>query len=142
MKKLVLIGSLFLSPLALAQSSPVSPAAPADASYVLKVEAPAAKKGEHAIAHLKITPGAGFHMNKEYPTSLALSPPEGVTLDKSKLTAKDAAKFEEAQAQFDVAYTAAKPGKQTVTGELKFAVCSANSCDPKKSTVRFEIDVK
>jgi hypothetical protein len=147
MKKLVLIGSLFLSAAALAQ--PVAPPrtsdsmpAHGDVSYVLKVDAPAAKKGERAVAHLKITPGAGFHMNKEYPTSLALSPPDGVTLDKSKLTAKDAAKFDEAQAQFDVAYTAAKPGKQTVTGELKFAVCSANSCDPKKSVVRFEIDVK
>ena len=142
MKKLFLgigLGSLFLSPVVLAQSSSM---AHNDASFALKVETPAAKPGEHAVAHLKITPGVGFHMNKEYPTSLALSPPEGVTLDKSKLTAKDAAKFEEREAQFDVAYTAAKPGKQIVTGELKFAVCSANSCDPKKSPVSFEIDVK
>src|ERR1700744_653461 len=141
MKKLVLVGTLLLSPLVVAQPIGQSPHTPADASYALKVDAPAAKKGEHAVAHLKITPGAGFHMNKDYPTSLALTPPDGVTLDKSKLTAKDAAKFEEAQAQFAVAYTAAKPGKQPVTGELKFAVCSANSCDPKKSTVSFVIDV-
>lgn len=145
MKKLFLgigLGSLFLSPLASTvawgQSSSM---AHNDASFALKVETPAAKKGEHAVAHLKITPGVGFHMNKEYPTSLALNPPAGVTLDKAKLTAKDAAKFEEREAQFDVAYTAAKPGKQIVTGELKFAVCSANSCDPKKSPVSFEIDV-
>jgi hypothetical protein len=113
-----------------------------DASYVLKIEAPAAKKGQRAVAHIKITPGAGYHMNKEYPTSLALKPPTGVTLEKVKLTAKDAAKWEEQGGQFDLGYTAAQPGKQTVTGELKFAVCSANSCDPKKSTVSFEIDVQ
>ena len=145
MKKLVLIGSLFVSAAALAQPASPRPRdsmpGAADVSYVLKFDAPVAKKGAHAVAHLKITPGAGFHMNKEYPTSLALSPPDGVTLDKAKLTAKDAAKFEEKEALFDVAYTANKPGKQTVTGELKFAVCSANSCDPKKSTVSFEIDV-
>src|SRR5437773_11231859 len=139
MKKLVLAAAFLLplsfSPLAVAQIEGA-----ADASYVLKVEAPVAKTGQRAVAHIKITPGAGYHMNKEYPTSVALSPPAGVTVDKPKLTAKDAARFEEQQAQFDVAYTAAKPGKQLVTAELKFAVCSASSCDPKKSTLRFEID--
>jgi hypothetical protein len=113
-----------------------------DASYAVKVEAPAAKKGQRAVAHLKITPGAGYHMNKEYPTSLTLTPPAGVTLDKAKLAAKDAAKWEEQGGQFDLGYTAAQAGKQTVTGELKFAVCSANSCDPKKSPVTIELDVK
>ena len=28
--------------------------------------------------------------------------------------------------EFDVAYTAAEAGKKVVTGEIKFAVCSAN----------------
>jgi hypothetical protein len=150
MKKLLLIGSLLLGPLALAQpaardtTAPAKPGTPvpADASYVLKIEAPKAQKGQPAVAHIKITPGAGFHMNKEYPTSLALTPPTGVTVAKPKLTAKDAAKWEEQGGEFAVNYTAAAAGKQTVTGELKFAVCSANSCDPKKSAISFEIDVK
>jgi hypothetical protein len=113
------------------------------ASYVLKVDAPPAKKGEKAVAKIHITPGAGYHINKEYPTSLVFTAvPAGVLVDKMKLTAKDAAKFEEAAAEFDVAYTAAQPGKKVVAGELKFAVCSATTCDPKKSAVSFEIDVK
>jgi hypothetical protein len=112
-------------------------------SYVLKVEAPPAKKGQKSVAKIRITPGAGYHMNKEYPTSLVLSTvPAGVTVDKMKQTMKDAAKWEEAGGEFDVAYTAAAPGKQVVSGEIKFAVCSANTCDPKKSNVSFEIDVK
>ncbi|MDB4969635.1 MAG: hypothetical protein JWN44_5324 [Myxococcales bacterium] len=115
----------------------------ADASYVLKVDAPAAKKGEKAVARVHITPGAGYHVNKEYPTSLVFTAvPAGVLVDKMKLTGKDAAKLEEAGAEFDVAYTAAQPGKKVVSGELKFAVCSATTCDPKKSNVSFEIDVK
>jgi len=145
MKKLValvavtLLGGLFGglwggSPAVLAQEA---------ASYVLKVDAPSAKTGQRSVAKIKITPGAGFHMNKEYPTSLVMSGvPAGVTVDKPKQTAKDAAKFEEAGAEFDVAYTAAQPGKKMVTGEIKFAVCSANTCDPKKSSVSFQIDVK
>ncbi|HEX9101357.1 MAG TPA: hypothetical protein VF997_04100 [Polyangia bacterium] len=112
-------------------------------SYVLKVEAPPAKKGQKAVAKVKITPGAGYHMNKEYPTSLVLAAvPAGVTVDKMKQTMKDATKWEEAGGEFDVAYTAAETGKKTVSGEIKFAVCSANTCDPKKSNISFEIDVK
>lgn len=117
--------------------------APAATGYTLKVEAPPAKKGQKAVAKVKITPGAGYHMNKEYPTSLVLSTvPAGVTVDKMKQTLKDAAKWEEAGGEFDIAYTAADAGKKTVSGEIKFAVCSANTCDPKKSNVSFEIDVK
>lgn len=128
--------------LAVFGAAPAFAQMPADASYVLKVDAPAAKKGEKTVAHLHITPGAGYHVNKDYPLALTLTAPAGVTLDKSKLTAKDAAKLAESEAQLDIAYTAAKPGKQMVTGEIKFAVCSANTCDPKKSTVSFQIDVR
>ena len=114
-----------------------------ETSYVLKVDVQPAKKGQKAVAKVHITPGAGYHMNKEYPTSLTFTTvPAGVLVDKMKLTAKDAAKFEEAGAEFDVAYTAAELGKKKVSGEIKFAVCSATTCDPKKSAVSFEIDVK
>ena len=113
------------------------------AGYTLKVEAPPAKKGHKAVAKIHITPGAGFHMNKEYPTSLTLSSvPAGVTVDKTKQTMKDAAKWDETGGEFDVAYTAAQPGKKVVAGELKFAVCSTNTCDPKKSAISIDIDVK
>src|SRR6516165_10458996 len=141
MKKLVAFVALSLPALA-AVAQPQGERA-TTASYVLKVEAPPAKKGQKAVAKVKITPAAGYHMNKEYPTSLVLSSvPAGVLVDKMKQTAKDAAKWEEAEGEFDVAYTASEPGKKTVSGEIKFAVCSANTCDPKKSNVSFEIDVK
>ena len=115
----------------------------ATTGYTLKIDAPPAKKGQKAVAKIHITPGAGFHMNKEYPTSLTLSAvPAGVTVDKAKQTMKDAAKWDETGGEFDVAYTAAQPGKKVVAGELKFAVCSTNTCDPKKSSISIPIDVK
>lgn len=149
MKKLVIIVAMFavgapafVAGKALAQGQPHNPP-PADAAYVLKVDAPATKKGQKSLAKIRITPGAGYHMNKEYPASLSLSTvPAGVTIDKARQTLKDAAKWDEAGGEFDVAYTAAEPGKKVVAGELKFAVCSTNTCDPKKSTISFEIDVK
>jgi hypothetical protein len=139
MKKLVALVALVSLPALAQQQGERSTMS----SYLLKVEAPPAKKGQKSVAKIRITPGAGFHMNKEYPTSLVLSTvPAGVTVDKMKQTMKDAAKWEEAGGEFDVAYTAAAAGKQIVSGEIKFAVCSANTCDPKKSNVSFEIDVK
>jgi hypothetical protein len=139
MKKLVALFALF----SLACLPLVARADQAATGYTLKVEAPPAKKGQKSVAKIKITPAAGYHMNKEYPTALTLSSvPAGVTVDKTKQTLKDAAKWEEQGGEFDVAYTAAAAGKKTVSGELKFAVCSATTCDPKKSNVSFEIDVK
>jgi hypothetical protein len=136
MRKLVALVALFALP-AVAQEGGVR------ASYVLKVEAPPAKKGQKSVAKIQITPASGYHMNKEYPTSLVLSAvPAGVMVDKMKWTMKDAARWEEAGGEFDVAYTSTEAGKKVVTGEIKFAVCSATTCDPKKSNVSFEIDVK
>jgi hypothetical protein len=103
---------------------------------------PTAKKGQRTIVKVHLTPAAGYHMNKDFPTSLALVPPQGVTLEKQKLTKADAARWEEAGGDFDVALTAADPGSKTVTGELKFAVCTATSCDPKKENVSFTVVVK
>jgi len=140
MKKLgIIVAGLALGELGLVGAALAQQPTP----YVLKVDAPPAKKGQKAVAKVKITPGAGYHMNKEYPTSLVLSTvPAGVSVDKMKQTMKDAAKWEEAGGEFDVAYTAADAGKKVVTGEIKFAVCSANTCDPKKSNITFDIDVK
>jgi|SRR6185312_8823007 len=140
MKKLgIIVAGLALGELGLVGAALAQQPTP----YVLKVDAPPAKKGQKAVAKVKITPGAGYHMNKEYPTSLVLSSvPAGVTVDKMKLTMKDAAKWTEQEGEFDIAYTAAEAGKKTVTGEIKFAVCSANTCDPKKSNITFDIDVK
>ena len=142
MKKLVALIAVSVAPAVFAQGQPHNPP-PTEAAYVLKVEAPPAKKGQKAVAKVHITPASGYHMNKEYPTSLVLnSVPSGVMVDKMKWTMKDAARWDESEGEFDIGYTAAQPGKKTVSGEIKFAVCSATTCDPKKSNVSFEIDVK
>jgi hypothetical protein len=47
----------------------------------LAIELPAdAKAGAEAIAKVTVTPGAGYHVNTEYPTKLTLTPPQGMTL--------------------------------------------------------------
>ena len=111
----------------------------ADSSYNVKIEAPAGQKAHKGVAKIHITPGPGFHVNKEFPALAKVVAPTGVTLDKDKVPPT---KVEEAAMDFEVAYTPSEAGKKTFTGELKFAVCSANSCDPKKEALNFTIDVK
>ena len=125
MRKLVL-GSLLL----------VSGVALADPSYNLKIDAPSAKKAQKAVVKIQITPGAGFHVNKDYPAKLKVEAPAGVKVDPTQQTITEQA------AEFDLPFTADATGKQTFTGELKFAVCSASSCDPKKEKLTFTVDVK
>jgi hypothetical protein len=105
----------------------------------VKIDAPAAQKAHKGTAHIHITPGPGFHVNKEYPASARVVAPAGVTVDKDKVPPS---KVEEAALDFDIPYTPTEAGKKTFTGELKFAVCSSNSCDPKKEALSFTIDVK
>ena len=113
----------------------------ADPAYSLKIDAPAGKKAQRGVVKIHIAPGSGYHMNKDYPTSVTVTPPTGASVEKPKQTAKDATKFEEAGADFEVAYTSTAAGKQTFSGEIKFAVCTASTCDPKKEKLSFTVDV-
>src|SRR5262245_66612659 len=77
----------------------------ANSGFVLDVDAPAARSGQTAVARIQVTPAAGYHINKEYPSTLVLdSVPAGVTIKTLKQTSKDAAKWEEQGGEFDVAY--------------------------------------
>lgn len=114
----------------------------ADSSFSVKLEVPPAQKGQRAVVRVKVVPGAGYHMNKEFPSALVLTAPAGVTIERPRQAAGDARRFEEAGADFDVALTSAQAGKQVVVGDLKFAVCSSTSCDPKREKVSFTLEVK
>ncbi len=115
--------------------------ADATQNYTVTVEAPAAKVGAAAQAHVKLVPATGFHVNKDYPTSLKVVAPSGVEVPKAVLNKADG-KVDEAQAVFDVGFTAKESGKKTFTGTLKFAVCTASTCDPRTVPVQFTVDVK
>jgi hypothetical protein len=109
--------------------------------FRISIDAPPSQVGSAAQAHVKVTAGPGRHVNKDFPTSLKLTAPTGVDLPKPTITGKDGAKVEEAQALFDVAYTAKEMGKKTFTGVVSFAVCTATACDPHRENVSFTVDV-
>jgi hypothetical protein len=116
----------------------------------LAIELPAdAKAGAEAVAKVTVTPGAGYHVNTEYPTKLTLTSTQGVTLAKEKFVAGghdnakgDADALDEKQLAFAVKLTPAASGSYTINGDFKFAVCDASQCLPKRETIAITIAAK
>ena len=110
-----------------------------DASYKLAVIPASAAAGAEAVAKVQVTPSQGWHVNMEFPTQLQIKAPDGVTLTKAVMEIGDAAKVNDNELTFDVKLTAAKAGTYKLDGEIKFAVCTPDSCDPKKRPIAFEL---
>jgi hypothetical protein len=137
---------------------PTPPAAPAadDRSRLqpsegkLAIEVPAdARAGAETTAKVTVTPGAGYHVNTEYPVKLALAATQGVALAKAELTAGghdkskgDAVTFDEKQLVFAVKLTPSATGSYTINGNFKFAVCDASQCLPKRETIAITVAAK
>lgn len=81
-------------------------------------------------------------MNLDYPTSLALAAPEGVTLAKAEYAKADATKLDEKSAEFGLKFTARDPGDKAFTGKFKFAVCQDEACVPVTEDLSFRVAVK
>ena len=115
----------------------------------LAIEVPAdAKAGAEVAAKIIVTPGANFHINKEFPTKLVLTKVDGVTIAKDQLVAGgsaggkgDADAFDDNQLAFTVKLTPTA-GAHTVTGVFKFAVCDKDSCLAKKEQISIALAAK
>ena len=116
----------------------------------LAIELPAdAKAGSEAVAKIRVTPGAGYHVNTEYPVKLTLTPPAGVTLAKAEFVAGghdkgkgDTDAFDDNQLALSVKLTPAASGSYTINGSFKFAVCDKDQCLAKKETIAIVVAAK
>jgi hypothetical protein len=116
---------------------------PADTRYQLTVVPPTSiAVGEQGVTKITLLPKTPWHMNHEYPTTLKFDSPAGVTLVKGEQKKGDAVKFEDASAEFDVAFTATEPGEKTFAGEFRFAICQDEACSPMSENVEFRVAVK
>lgn len=134
------LGSALVAP-RIAAAESVAAALSGTKPFTVVIEKVAAKRGQPATAKVQIRPGSGWHMNVDYPTELRLKLPDNVTSPKPTLTKQDA-KLTEQEGHFDVVLVGSKPGKQTVLGDLRFAVCTATTCDPQKAPVSIELNVE
>jgi hypothetical protein len=116
----------------------------------LAIESPAdAKAGSEVVAKILVTPGAGYHVNTEYPVKLTLTAPAGVTLAKDKFVAGghdkaqgDADALDEKQLAISVKLTPASSGSYTIHGNFKFAVCDKDQCLAKQETIAIAVAAK
>lgn len=98
--------------------------------------------GTAATARIIIKPTGVYHLNKDFPTLITVTPPDGVELTKGQLAAADAASFTEKEAAFDLPFTARAAGAKKFSATVKFAVCTDTTCDPKRETLAWEVAVK
>jgi hypothetical protein len=114
----------------------------ADDRFALHVDTPEAKAGQEGEVMVRVVPKEPWHMNLDYPTSLKVAAPEGVTLAKADLKKADAKKLDESACEFAVKFTPAAAGEQSFTGEFKFAVCQDEACAPVTKNLEFKVAVK
>ncbi|MEZ4383308.1 MAG: hypothetical protein R3A79_18410 [Nannocystaceae bacterium] len=116
---------------------------PADERFAVNIEPPAdAAVGAEGKVKLTIVPKAPWHMNLDYPTSLAVSSPSDVTLAKETLAKDDLVRLDDEGCEMEVAFTPTAAGDKSFTAQLKFAVCQDDACAPVTKDVEFKVAVK
>lgn len=112
-------------------------------TYLVKADVPGeVAAGGDGVVTINLTPKTGWKINQEFPTKLAIKAPEGVKIGKESQAAGDAAKFSEKVAVFKVDFHADSAGAKEFAGDFRFAVCTDTTCDPKKTTLAWSLNVK
>jgi len=106
-----------------------------------------AAAGATATALVKIVPSAGYHVSTKYPTTLTLSAPAGVHLEKTAFAAGkekkgDAETFSERGLSFAVKAVADGAGTYEIKGTFSFGVCTDENCHPKTQPIAIAMAVK
>ena len=116
---------------------------PADERFTVKIDPPAdASVGAEGKVKVTVLPKDPWHMNLDYPTSLAVNSPTDVKLAKERLAKEDVLRLEDSGLEYEVAFTPSAAGDKSFTGELKFAVCQDDACAPVTQAVDFRVAVK
>ena len=111
--------------------------------YALAIDPPAdAKAGEAAKVTIRVIPQAPWHINLDFPTSLQINAPQGVSVENADLKKADATELNADTAAFAVAFTSESPGEKAFTGKFKFAVCQDEACSPVTEDVEFQVAIK
>jgi hypothetical protein len=113
-----------------------------DKGFSVQAVAPAAAEvGKAARVEVKLLPGAGMHVNTEYPTAMTVAYPTGVEGPAGKVKP---AKIDKSEARFDLAFTPREKGEKVITATVNFVVCNdaMTQCDPRREPVQIKVDVR
>jgi hypothetical protein len=104
--------------------------------YVVAVEKVAAQKGRPAVGRVTIRATAGHHVNAEFPSTLVLTPPAGVTAAKPTLRRADATVSE---TELTFRPTLSSQVSALVPATVRFAVCTPAMCEPRTASVVIDL---
>jgi hypothetical protein len=90
---------------------------------------------------LSLKPRGEYHVNQDYPFSVSLSSP-GASFPKAELVKADAAEFTDNIVRVDVPFTPTAAGAQTISANVKFAVCTPETCVPDERTLALALAVE
>ncbi len=97
---------------------------------------------EEGRFEIVLTPRGNYHVNTQYPLSIRLDAPGGLTVPGEALEVGDAAEFGEPRARFQVPFTATSAGQHRVTARVDFAVCTPEACMPECRTLALVLPVE
>jgi len=103
--------------------------------------------GPYAVGQLgsfavSLKPRGEYHINQDYPIAISLRPPAGMNLPRSEFKKADAAVFGEKLARFDVPLTPQEKGAQRLEANVRFAVCTPETCIPDERTLALVLTVE
>ena len=131
-----------------AAPAPVAAPAPAPAApAAAPAAAPSDTVGTYASGKLgsvaiSLTPRGVYHVNQDYPISVALSGDPALQFPKPQMGKAESAEFSEKVARFDVPVTPQAAGKHALTAKVKFAVCTPENCVPDERTLALALAVE
>lgn len=107
-------------------------------TYKVYVEAPKNMNiGEESAVSFFIEPAEGWKMNKEFPSKIKVEAVDGI-----ELSELDGHMIVESAASFPSQLKATKALETEVEFELRFAVCTEATCDPKLEKIKIPVVAK
>ena len=98
--------------------------------------------GAAGLATIKLTAHEPWHVNLDYPTSMELTLPGGFEAAQRSFEKHHARRLDEQGFEYELAFTATRPGDEQIQGRLFFAVCEEDACVPVKHDINFAVAVQ
>ncbi|MCP4502844.1 MAG: hypothetical protein GY822_23135 [Deltaproteobacteria bacterium] len=99
------------------------------------------KLGEPGVLSFHIQPLNGTKVHPDAPLSIKLKTPEGISTESKKLGRKNVKEKKAKDPLIETAITGKSKGKQEVTADLTFFLCTDTACDRVKEQVKVVVEV-
>jgi hypothetical protein len=121
--------------------SPMDTALRPPKRFKVVVQTAFAKPGQEISIPITFQPEAGWDVDTGTPVFLKLFPPADVTARKLLLDEHDAT-LSKRDGRFEINVIGSTPGKKIIPTGLTFTLCNATACEPQRTKVCIEMEVK